>query len=129
MKDDYNKIAEIEQAIKKKYGENAIKNPLSSWTQEKEEEYVEQIKEISKKEKQTSNRDKERYNGFFVDKKLLTKDKNRECPVCHSYSFSIRDDTYLAKWDCCYGCYVQWVEDREERWATGWRPELEVENG
>jgi len=61
-----------------------------------------------------------------MDKKLLTKDNKAECPVCDDYSFSTRDDVYLNKWDCCYRCYVQWVEGREERWEQGWRPALEV---
>jgi len=122
---DYDKIAKIEQEIKKKYGEEAVQNPLSSWDQNKEKEYLDQIKEVSQIEKSKTQGQKEEYNGFLMDKKLLTKDKKSVCPLCDEYSFSVRDDVYLNKWDCCFGCYIRWVEGREERWTQGWRPEVE----
>ena len=129
MSKDYDKIAQIEQAIRKKYGEEAIKNPLSDWDQDKEKEYIGQIKEVSKIEKSKTKSEKEYYNGFLIDKKLLTRDKKSSCPVCEEYSFSVRDDVYFNKWDCCYGCYIRWVEGREERWTHGWRPDLEDSDG
>ena len=43
MKKDLNQIAAIEIAIKKKYGAEAIANPLGSWTPEKEKEYLKQL--------------------------------------------------------------------------------------
>lgn len=124
MAKDYNQIAKIEKAIKQKYGDEAINNPLSNWNKEKEEDYVSQIKEISMAERSKTAPQKEYYNGFLVDKKLLTKYSNRSCPVCETYSFSIEDSTYFIKWDCCRKCYIEWVEDREDRWRTGWRPNL-----
>ena len=47
------------------------------------------------------------------------------CPACDTtqeYSFDLKDDVYMKKFDCCCKCYFQWVEGREERWKTGWRP-------
>ena len=44
---DLNKIAQIEKAIAKKFGKETITNPKSLWTDEKEEEYLEQIEVIS----------------------------------------------------------------------------------
>ena len=128
MSKNYDKIAQIEKAIGKKYGEETIKNPLSSWNEEKEKDYVDQIKEEFKNQKNTLATSKEYYEGFFVDKKLFNKDNSSACPVCEKYSFSIGDDVYLNKWDCCRGCYIEWVEDREDRWKEGWRPEVEVNN-
>ena len=32
------------------------------------------------------------------------------------------DDVYMSKFDCCEKCYIQFVEGREDRWKTGWRP-------
>ena len=58
-----------------------------------------------------------------MSKKLLNRDSKRACPVCETYSFQIKDDVYMNKFDCCFDCYIQWVEGREERWKTGWRPE------
>ena len=126
MSEDYNKIAKLEQEIKKKYGADAIKNPLSSWDQSKEKEYIDQIKEVSSREKSQGSTEKEYYNGFLMDKKLFNRDNKTDCPVCGQYSFSVRNDVYLNKWDCCRGCFIRWVEGREERWKTGWRPEGEA---
>ena len=47
---------------------------------------------------------------------LLTKDEDRVCPACFEYSFNLKDDLYMNKYDCCWKCYVQFVERREERW-------------
>ena len=66
--------------------------------------------------------DKIEKDGFFVGKHLISKEKERNCPVCNVYSFDIRDDLYMNKFECCFKCYVQWVEYREERWKKGWRP-------
>ena len=69
--------------------------------------------------------DKVEVDGFLISKKLLNRDNNRICPICDIYSFEIRDDIYMNKFDCCFKCYIQWVIDREERWKTGWRPPKE----
>ena len=121
---DYNFIAKVEQAIEDKYGGEAIQNPKANWSEEKEKEYLEQIKKIQQKQRKISEaKDKIEVNGFFISKKLLNKDSKRACPVCETYSFEMKDDLYMNKFECCYTCYIQWVEDREERWESGWRPE------
>lgn len=121
---DYNFIAKVEQAIGDKYGEETIQNPKANWSEEKEKEYLEQIKKIQLKQRKISEaKDKIEVNGFFISKKLLNKDSKRACPVCETYSFEIKDDLYMNKFECCHTCYVQWVEGREERWESGWRPE------
>ena len=28
----------------------------------------------------------------------------------------------FIKYECCHGCYINYVEGREKRWKTGWRP-------
>ena len=43
---DLNRIARLEQAIAKKYGQEAIQNPRRDWNDEKEEEYQEQLKKL-----------------------------------------------------------------------------------
>jgi hypothetical protein len=122
-KRDWNEIAKIEQAISKKYGSEAVQNPKGNWTDEKEAEYLQQIKRLTKKEAQLYDKDeKVEVNGILVPKKLLNKESNRTCPVCDTYSFDVRDDVYMNKYDCCRDCYVKHVEDREERWLSGWRP-------
>ena len=50
MKDkDLNQIAKIEKAIADKYGEDAITNPKAFWDENKEKEYLEQMKEFYSK--------------------------------------------------------------------------------
>jgi hypothetical protein len=124
MKKDLNKIAAIEKAIEQKYGKEAIQNPKASWDEAKEKEYLEQLKKEHKKNlKKKDKIEKVETDGFLVSKQLLIKDSSRVCPVCEVYSFSAKDDVYMNKYKCCYNCYVQWVENREDRWLSGWRPE------
>ena len=124
---DYNYIAKIEQAIEQKYGEEAIQNPKANWSEDKEAEYLDQIKILHKKQKKIQEaKDKVELNGFFISKKLLSKDSKRLCGVCETYSFSMKDDLYMNKYDCCFECFIQYVEGREERWTTGWRPERKL---
>ena len=120
---DYNFIAKIEQAIEQKYGEEAIQNPKANWSEDKEAEYLDQIKILHNKQKKIQEaKDKIEVNGFFISKKLLNRDSERLCSTCETYSFNLKDDLYMTKFDCCFNCYIQWVEDREERWKKGWRP-------
>ena len=122
-KKDWDKLAEFERAISKKYGAEAVQNPKANWTDEKEHEYLDQLKKLSEKEMELYEKDeKVQLNGILVPKKLLNRESNRTCPVCDTYSFDVRDDVYMNKFDCCWNCYLQWVEGREERWLSGWRP-------
>lgn len=124
--DDLNKVAQIEKAIAKKYGKEAVANPKSFWTDEKEKEYLEQLKEFYEEEyKKKEQKEKVEKDGFFLPKNLITRKSNRKCPVCKTFSFDLEDDLYMNKFECCYKCYIQWVEDREERWLEGWRPDKE----
>ena len=125
-KKDQDYIAKVEKAIAQKYGTETIQNPKSNWTDEKEREYLFQLKKFSENERrQRDQEEKVETNGYFISKKLLNKETNRTCPVCDTYSFDLKDDVYMSKFECCWKCYIQWVEDREERWATGWRPQGE----
>ena len=116
---DLNDIAKIEQAISKKYGSETVANPKSGWTKDKELDYLEQIKIQHRREiRRRQGAEKINKDGFFVSKKLLTKDEDRVCPACFEYSFNLKDDLYMNKYDCCYKCYVHFVERREERWMN-----------
>jgi len=120
MSKDPNYAAKVEKAIAEKYGEEAIVNPKSQWDNEKEKEYLEQLKSNYRQEKQESPmRD---LNGVLISKELLNRESKRSCPICNTYSFKSVDDLYMTKFDCCLKCYIQWVEGREERWKSGWRP-------
>ena len=124
MKKDLNQIAKIEKAMSKKFGKESIVNPKSGWDDEKENQYLEDLKEFYSEEYKEAD-DKINEDGFFITRNLINKEINRVCPVCETYSFSGRDDLYMNKFECCRSCYIQWVEDREERWLEGWRPDKE----
>ena len=116
---DWDKIAAIERAVKEKYGENAIHNPKANWNEEKEKNYIEQIKKQSIEDSNKIEKlETIQENGFLIKKKLFTTKTSRVCPVkdCKRYSFSLKDDVYMNKFDCCYECYIKFVEGREELW-------------
>ncbi len=128
MKKDLNYIAKVEKAIKEKYGDEAVQNPRKDWDDEKEAEYIEQLKALTEK-RMNASRSKERVeiNGILVSKKLINKESQRTCPVCRVYSFDMKDDVYMNKFDCCFKCYIEYVDGREERWKAGWRPKVNKE--
>ena len=123
-KKDPNYIAKLEKAISEKYGGETVANPRGNWDDEKEKIYLEQIEKLRQKELLLDEMDeKVEVNGVLIPKKLFTRDsQSRTCPVCNTYSFNPKDDVYMKKFECCQECHVQWVEGREDRWKTGWRP-------
>tara|TARA_Y100000816_G_scaffold263629_1_gene222147 strand:+ start:300 stop:680 length:381 start_codon:yes stop_codon:yes gene_type:complete len=124
MSKNYDKIAKIEKAMSKKFGRESIVNPKSGWDDEKEKQYLEDLKEFYSEDYKEAA-DKINEDGFLITRNLINKEINRVCPVCETYSFSGKDDLYMNKFECCQNCYIQWVEDREERWLEGWRPDKE----
>ena len=112
-------IAKVEKAIAEKYGEDTIKHPKATWDNEKEKAYLEQLKTNYKR---TTESEKEEVGGILISKELLNRESRRSCPTCNTYSFKSVDDLYMTKFECCFKCYIQWVEGREERWKSGWRP-------
>tara|TARA_R100000664_G_C2716739_1_gene111573 strand:+ start:32 stop:364 length:333 start_codon:yes stop_codon:yes gene_type:complete len=109
MKDkDDNYLIKVENAIQEKYGEETIQNPKATWDEEKEKEYLEQIKKIAKQEKP---KEKIEIDGVLMPKKLFRKESKRTCPVCKTYSFSSRDDLYMVKFNHCFGC---WLKKKEK---------------
>ena len=114
MKKDTNYIAAVEKAIADKYGKNTVQDFRSSWDKNKEDDYLNQLKEVSAQKK---------------EKRKNQPNISRTCPVCKTYSFSRRDDLYMNRFKCCFECYVEFVEHREDRWHKGWRPDKEqIEN-
>jgi hypothetical protein len=121
---DPDRIARTEQAISKKYGDEAIQNPKANWDEEKEKEYLEQSKEFYQKSyKNEEQQEKVDINGIKVSKKLLNRESLRCCSVCGAYPKKSMDDVCLTKFECCNKCYIKYVEGRKERWLQGWRPD------
>ena len=124
MKKDLNKFAKIEKAMSKKFGKETIVNPKSGWSDEKEQQYLKDLKSFYSEEYKEAE-DKINEDGFFIPRNLINKEINRVCPVCETYSFSGRDDLYMNKYQCCHTCYLKWVEHDEKKWLEGWRPNKE----
>ena len=121
---NYNKIAAIEKAIKEKYGAEAVVNPKSDWDENKEKEYLDQMKELySKNNKKREYSEKIDVDGIKISKKLLNRESLKNCPICNAFPKGVKDDVSLIKFKCCNGCFVKFVEGREERWLKGWRPD------
>jgi hypothetical protein len=121
--DKPDRIAAVEQAISKKYGEETVQNPKANWDETKEKEYLKQSKEFYQKSyKNQEQQEKVDIKGIKVSKKLLNRESLRCCSVCGSYPRKSMDDVCLTKFECCNKCYLQHVEGREERWLKGWRP-------
>ena len=126
MTDKQDYVASLEKAISQKYGEDTVDNPKRFWNEDKEKDYIAQSQEEQRKfAKLAESQDKVEQDGFLINKKLLTRDHNRTCPVCSRYSFHPRDDLYMNKFEACFGCYIQYIKDREDRWTSGWRPNEE----
>ena len=125
MKDkDLNYVAAVEKAISEKYGAETIDNPKGNWDEEKEKEYLSQMREFYKKTKKNEEwQEKIDINGIKVTKKLFNRESLRCCPICGFFPKKSMDDVCLTKFECCYHCYIKHVEDREERWLKGWRPD------
>ena len=122
-KTDPNYIAKLEQAIAKQYGKATVQNPRGNWDDEKEQDYLQQIKDLAKKEdKIREQTEKIEIDGVHISKKTLSRNPVRTCSVCETYSMKLKDDVYMSKFECCRRCYIVWVEGREERWHSGWRP-------
>ena len=122
MKKDLDYIAKVEKAIAEKYGSETIQNPKKYWDKVKENKYLKDLKKFYKVKK--SKKEVCTKSGFVLkESKISVKYKiSNLCPICDSYSQSRKDDLYMTKFECCFECYIQHVEDREERWKTGWRP-------
>jgi hypothetical protein len=123
MNKDLNYIAKLEKAISEKFGEKATLNPKAFWNEEKEKQFIEANKQAFQKEiLNEKTKEKVEIEGIFINKKILKNNFDKSCSVCKSYSFDKKDDLFLLKYKTCNSCYIQYIEDREDRWLSGWRP-------
>lgn len=104
------RIAALELAIKAKYGDLATRNPASFWSDEKEENYLEESKLHEEKHRREP---KVKIGEFFVTKKLFNKSKIKSCPTCEKLLMKTRDDLYLNKYGMCEICYYLHADGRE----------------
>jgi len=123
MKNDTNRIAAIEKAIKDKYGAETIQNPHANWDEDKEKKHIKEVDaRVKKIRKREEHQEKVDINGIKISKKLLNSESLTSCPVCGIFPKISLDDVCFVKFECCHNCYIQYIEGREERWLKGWRP-------
>ena len=115
-----NYAVKVEKAIAERYGEETVVHPKSQWDDDKEQEYLRELQNNYRQGKSESEQIE--LDGGLISKELLNKESERSCPTCNTYSFKSVDDLYMTKFDCCFKCYIQYVEGREDRWKSGWRP-------
>jgi transposase-like protein len=122
-KKDPNYLAAVEKAITEKYGKDTVQDFRNQWQEDKEKDYLKQLKRLTKKNDNLSSTKEEFVVGDIKITKRRSKQKqDRTCPVCKTYSFSRRDDLYTNRFKCCHDCYLDFVIGREEAWKNGERP-------
>ncbi len=126
MAKDHEYIAKLNKSISRSTeGNPANKNPSAFGKRKKKKHIKKTHKKKKKINKKSEEKKKIKKKKFLKKKKIIKRNKKRTCPVCEKYSFHPRDDLYMNKFEACFKCYVQYVEGREKRWATGWRPDKE----
>ena len=75
MSKDPNYAVKVEKAIAKKYGKEAIVNPKSQWDDNKEKEYLNDLKSNYRHDKAESERVD--LDGVLISKELLNRESER----------------------------------------------------
>jgi len=120
---DPNYIAAVEKAITEKYGKDTVQDFRHEWKEEKEKEYLNQLKEMrTKRDKFSTSKEEVTVGDVKITKRRARQKDDRTCPVCKTYSFSRKDDLYMNRFKCCYDCYIDFVTGREQSWKDGNRP-------
>jgi hypothetical protein len=126
MKKDLNYIAALEKAVAEQYGDSATINPRSLWTEEQEKEYKTYMQQILKQEFEREQTKEKLVDGEIeISKNILKHEEQKTCPLCNKLLFNPKHSLYVKKFEACFSCYVTHIEDREERWLSGWRPNQE----
>lgn len=115
---DWDKIAAYERYFADRYGEEVLQDVRQNLDPDKHKKYRKELDKFY--QKIYSNREEQEMiekNGYRVSKRLLNKEvPPRTCGVCDSYSFNVKDDIYLLKFGCCFDCFIEFVEGREDEW-------------
>lgn len=113
-------LAFLEVEIMERYGKETMVNFRTNWDETKEKAYLAQLKtiETDKEDTPTSENSENVALGVFISKKLFMAEATarRVCAQCSKFSVKRTDALYFQKFGCCFACYIQFVEGREERW-------------
>ena len=70
--------------------------------------------------RRSSQKERQRWSEIFKLKERTSHSVNKHVPSVALFIF--QQINYMTKYECCFNCYIQYIEDREERWKSGWRP-------
>jgi len=106
-------IVGLERAIKEKYGEETTHDPSIHWNEEKEKEYLKQLKDVVHEDEKDGVIE---VSGVLVSKKLFNRSTIKTCKLCNKFCMEAKNDLYLTKYDCCEECFIIHIEGREDKW-------------
>jgi len=115
---DDKQISAFEKAIEEKYGIDAILDPSSFWTPEKEKAYLDQIKSVEKYYRQQPYENYVDQGGFILKEKLVNRSSFKSCSLCGEQAYKTNDELYMTKFNTCFKCFVKYIEGRETKWQT-----------
>ena len=61
----------------------------------------------------------------FIDD-LINKKDSFFCDICNYPFCSYEDFKTKNKHNCCFDCYLKFIEARKKEWNDGWRPTKET---
>jgi hypothetical protein len=109
---DSKQIAALENAIEGKYGEEAVLDPSSIWTPEKESVYLEQVRKVEKYYRQLPYETLKDCGGFILKERLINKSGFKNCSYCGEPALKTHDDVYMTKFKSCLKCYILHIEGK-----------------
>lgn len=109
-------IQKIEKQIKEQFGKEALVDPNEFLDDEFQKKFEVQLKERAEKIiEENLESEMVEQNGFLISKRLITRERtNRVCAKCKIFSFNLRDDVYMLKYNCCMDCFILHIEGRKQ---------------
>lgn len=104
----------LKDALIRKFGIEVVQDPLEYWNREKEDAYLTQVeKMIVLDDKNKSEETREIAENVYVVSKLFNRKNGlQNCKLCKKRTKNVDDDVCFAKYETCYKCYIEHIEDR-----------------
>ena len=92
---DPNTIAAIEKAIAEKYGKDTVQDFRNEWQEDKERQYLNQLKEMRiERDKFSTHKEEVVVGDVKITKRSNSQKQDRSCPVCKHIHFP-EETTYI----------------------------------
>lgn len=101
--------------IKERLGAEAVQEVMENWSEEDEQIYLYQKKQVKTKDLQYLKKAERQNNLSEMSlKEVVTQtDAKRKCNECNKFSFKVMDDIYMLKYNCCQNCFIKRKEQAE----------------